>query len=336
MAGILARKERGNLVLFSVSALLAIAALVFFFLRAERPVEPSLGVTFSTAYARYLGVDPRETFSALLDDVGVRTFRIPVYWTEIEPADDDYRFDDLDWMMSEAAARGAEVTLAIGVKVPRWPECYIPDWAETGAYPFDRAKLDDFLTTVVTRYATSPALVRWQVENEPYFHFGLCPDVDPEQIDHEVALVRSLDAHPIVMTVSGELELWLPSAKPADVLGISVYRVAWNKAVGYIRYPVPAWFYRARAFLIRPFVEDVIISELQTEPWVSVDIHTRPAAEWYPLFTAEDLRDNVAYAARTGISEADLWGAEWWYYLKVNGEPRLWDEAKNLFYGDNL
>ncbi|NBS42037.1 hypothetical protein EBS80_05280, partial [bacterium] len=272
-----------------------------------------------------------ETFSAVIDDLGVRQFRIPVYWSEVEPADGTYRFDDLDWMMAQAESHGAKVTLAIGAKVPRWPECYIPDWAKTGAYPFDRSKLDDFLTTTVKRYQASPALVRWQVENEPFFNFGVCPNSDPEQIDHEIALVRALDARPVMMTVSGELEAWTPSAKRADVLGFSLYRTAWNAKVGYIRYPIPAWFYRLRASFVRAFVGDVIISELQTEPWLPVDVHDRAPADWYPLFTAEDLERNVEYAARTGIPEADLWGAEWWYYLKQNGEPRLWDEARKIF-----
>lgn len=331
MAGILARKERGNLVLFSLCALLAVAALVLAFVVAGRPARQSLGVTFSTTYARYLGIDPRETFTALLDDVGVRRFRIPVYWSEVEPADGTYRFDDVDWMLSEAAARGASVTLVVGAKVPRWPECYVPAWAQTGAYPFDRSKLDEFLTTTVTRYRSSPAVVRWQVENEPFFQFGMCPNADADQLDREIALVRALDDRPVMLTVSGEWEAWTPSAKPADVLGFSLYRTAWNKAVGYIHYPIPAWFYRVRAALVRSHADDVIISELQTEPWLPAGAHDRAPADWYPLFTAEDLRDNVAYAARTGVSEVDLWGAEWWYYLKVNGEPRLWEEAARLF-----
>lgn len=298
---------------------------------ANRSEEQTLGVTFSTVYARQLGLDPREAFAALLDEVGVRRFRIPVYWSEVEPVNGEYHWDDVDWIMAEAAKRGAAVTLAVGMKVPRWPECYIPDWAETGGYPFDREELEDFLRVTVERYKASPALARWQVENEAGFAYGVCPEPDAEQLAKEIDLVRSLDDRPIVLTASGELEWWLPVALRADVLGVSVYRVTWNRFVGYFRYPIPASFYRLRAALIRPFVKGVGISELQAEPWFPEAIENRTPAEWYAEFTEEDLREHVDFAARTGIGEADLWGAEWWYFLKKGGEPRLWDEAKNIF-----
>ena len=331
MAGIFTRKEGRNLGFFAAVALLLAAALAFAFAYPLRAPTPSLGVTFSTTYARYLGLDPRETFSALLDDAGVRRFRIPVYWSETEPAEGEYRFDDLDWMMSEAEARGAQVMLAIGAKVPRWPECYVPDWAVSGDGSFDRGKLAAFLETVVRRYAASPALVRWQVENEPYLSFGTCPKADPGQIDHEIALVRSLDARPVAMTVSGELEAWGSSATQADALGISLYRTTWNRYLGRVRYPIPALAYRLRAALVRASGHEIFVSELQAEPWFPNGVRSRDVADGYALFTDDDLRDNVTFAARTGIADVDLWGAEWWYYLHKNGEPRLWNEAKRLF-----
>ncbi len=299
---------------------------------AEVPVRQSLGVTFSTSYARDLGLDTRETFTALLDDVGVRQFRIPVYWSDVEPREGVFHWDDVDWMMGEAEKRGARVTLAIGKKVPRWPECFVPDWAETGDDLSRTAQLETFLTTVVERYRNSPALVRWQVENEPAFSFGVCPRPDMEEWRHEVSVVRLLDgAHPIVSTASGELEPWYPVAGPADVIGISMYRVTWNKLFGYFRYPIPAWVYRVRSVAARPFVDATIISELQAEPWFPEPIANRTPAEWSATFTPRDLAENVSFAARTGISETNLWGAEWWFWLKKHGDSGLWDEAKRIF-----
>jgi hypothetical protein len=134
-----------------------------------------------------------------------------------------------------------------------------------------------------------------------------------------------------MMTASGEAESWLPLAKPADVLGISVYRVTWNNIIGYFRYPLPPWFYRLRAFLISGRVDEVVISELQAEPWLPVPVESRTAEEWSRLFTPEDLRDHVDYAAGTDIPEAYLWGAEWWFYLKQHGQSRLWEEARMIF-----
>lgn len=321
-----------------IALVIAVVALAFAFVVAgNRPVEnQTLGVTFSTVYARQLGLDPRETFTALLDEVGVRRFRIPVYWSDVQPSEGEYRFDDIDWMMGEAAARGAEVTLAVGYKVPRWPECYIPDWAETGGYPFDREKLLAYLKTVVERYRESPALVRWQVENEPYLAYGICPESEEVEVAREVELVRSLDDRPVVMTVSGELQRWGPTADQADTLGFSLYRVTWNRLIGYFRYPLPPEFYRLRAWLVGSAADAVIISELQAEPWFPESIQNRAPSEWAAEFTAEDLRDNLEYAAQTGVEQVDLWGAEWWYFLSKNGEPGLWEEAKRMFSAANL
>ena len=299
---------------------------------AEVPVRQKLGVTFSTVYARDLGLDARETYLATLDDLGVRRIRIPIYWSEVEPREGEFQWGEVDWMMAEAEARGAAETLAVGAKVPRWPECFVPDWAEVGDDHSRSARLETFLTNAVERYRNSPALVRWQVENEALFKFGVCPDPDPDELSRELALVRKIDgSHPVVMTASGELEPWYPVAGPADIIGISMYRITWNKYFGYVHYPIPAWVYRVRSVAVSPFVDATIISELQAEPWFPEPIANRTPAEWSATFTPRDLADNVSFAARTGISETNLWGAEWWFWLKKHGDSGLWDEARRIF-----
>ena len=53
----------------------------FFNLPGPDPEEGAvLGITFSSRYATDLGLDWRETYTALLDEIGVRKVRIPVYW----------------------------------------------------------------------------------------------------------------------------------------------------------------------------------------------------------------------------------------------------------------
>ncbi len=298
---------------------------------SERPVEQKLGVTFSTTYAEWLGLDSERVFTELLDELQVRRFRIPVYWNEVERLQGVFDWTDLDRIMAQSEARGAEITLAIGAKVPRWPECYIPDWAKIDGVAIDKNALKEFLRTAVERYKGSKALVRWQIENEAFFSFGSCPEVDAELIAEEVAFVRSIDSHPIQMTASGELEPWLLTGRLTDVLGTSLYRKTRNPWFGDVTYPIPAWFYHVRSWMIGFWVEDVVISELQAEPWRDADPLERTAQEWDDRFGADDLRTNVEYASRTGISEAYLWGVEWWYFMKQHGESGLWEEAKELF-----
>lgn len=291
--------------------------------------ETIFGITFSPLYAGSLHVDPQTAFTAMLDELGVRDIRLPVYWDVAEPLEGQHSLDDVAWYVDEAAKRGARVTLAIGMKVPRWPECHIPSWVNEA----NRSEaLLRHIASVVTRFNDSPAVVRWQVENEPHFPFGLCPQMDLSLIDDEMALVRQLDpGTPIQLTVSGEQEPWASSARDADILGVSLYRFAWNSVAGLVVFPHPAAFYGLQAQTVAREVDAVVISELQAEPWFVEGVQPTTIQEKYAAFPAERLRDHVHFAQQTGLSEVYLWGAEWWYALHVGGESRLWDEAKKYF-----
>jgi hypothetical protein len=293
--------------------------------------KPALGVTFSTTYARSLGEDPNAVFLALLDDLRVREFRVPLYWSDIEKSPGQFDWSAYDQLVNEADARGAKLTLAVGAKVPRWPECYIPDWAETQDGVQFESSLLAFVEAAVRRYDGHPSVVQWQVENEALFPFGVCPPPSIPRLLDELKLVRSLSTKPIQMTSSGELESWPLVAWPADVLGVSLYRTTWNDLWGYARYPMPPVFYAVRAFLVSPLVKRVTISELQAEPWFFTSLKAQPLSTWIAAFPPSAMADNYQFALETGLPDVSLWGAEWWYYLKQNGHPELWEEARALF-----
>lgn len=321
------------LVLFGAFVvLLAILASIAFSANRQ-PNDMTFGATFSTQYASYLGFDWQEVYVAGLEELELKHWRIPVYWSDIEPEMGVYQFDDVDWMMDQALEHEAQVTLAIGLKVPRWPECFLPTWAQDAS----DEELDDhaytLVQTIVERYRNHEALERWQVENEPFFPFGECPQPSLQRVEQETALVRSLDPnHLIQSTVSGEQSFWLLSANRVDVLGFSLYREVWNPVIGTFVFPHNPSFYTWQRWLTEPFVDRVIVSELQAEPWLSGALYDEEGAiqEYYAAFPAEDLEANVAFAKRIGVEEVYFWGVEWWYYLKENGEPRLWDAGMGL------
>lgn len=261
----------------------------------------------------------------------MRRVRLAVPWDEVEPERGEFDFALYDRLLSLSAERGTKVTLAIGQKVPRWPECVPPEWA-VALSPEERGRaVLDLVAAEAAHFRGFPAVERWQVENEALFPFGDCPEPDPALVLGEAALVRALDGRPVQMTASGELESWALPAIPADVLGVSLYRTTWNDLYGYFRYPVPPWFYRVRSWLVSPWAQKVIVSELQAEPWFYADVRAKPLSYWAQAFTAADLRENAQYARETGLPEAYLWGAEWWYHLRRNGYPELWEEARRLF-----
>jgi len=119
-------------IIFSIIFLILLGGFLFFFVGKAKPAdEINWGIVFSQKHAEFLGLDWKENYSAILDDLGVKHLKLIAYWDLIEKEPDNYDFSDLDWQTQEAEKRGAKILLVIGIKVPRWPECHFPDWAET-------------------------------------------------------------------------------------------------------------------------------------------------------------------------------------------------------------
>ncbi|OGL96410.1 hypothetical protein A2318_03365 [Candidatus Uhrbacteria bacterium RIFOXYB2_FULL_45_11] len=327
-------KTRTSRILLLAVAILACGFLFVcasIWLREPAPKSVRYGVTYSTVYAWHLGLDVMQSYKDLIEDLGVRIVRLPVYWPDVEPDQGKYVWNQLDELVRYSESRQVELTLVVGRKVPRWPECFIPSWAQKLSKNDQEQAVKDMIETVVRRYRSSPAIVRWQIENEPFLPFGVCEQISKNDLQTEIALVRSLDTRPIQVTASGEMNPWGMISTMGDVLGISVYRETWNAVFGYFTYPLSPLFYRVRSWPIRWSGKEILVSELQAEPWFSEDLNARPVTYWYEVFTAEDFVKNINFVNEIGVSEVDLWGAEWWMYAKQHGEPRLWNEAAKLF-----
>src|SRR3989344_8328551 len=117
--------------------LLVIAAvvLIFFTLSVrEIPKELTYGVSFSKFHSDELELDWRETMSAVLDDLRARNIRFSAHWPLVEPKDGRFNFSELDYQMNEARKREVSVILAVGRRLPGWPECHEPDWLSQWGY----------------------------------------------------------------------------------------------------------------------------------------------------------------------------------------------------------
>jgi len=298
------------------------------------------GVSFSDKYARELGLDPRETYTKLLNDLGVRKFRLMSYWNEIEPTKNQYDFSNLDWQIQQANLVGAKVSLAIGLRQPRYPECHYPAWTNNLDYQEQLQALYAYLTAVVERYKGNSAISSWQLENEGLNHgFGTCRDFSRSRISAEYDLVKRLDsAHPIIMNVSDEVGLPVRGPR-GDEVGLSVYkRFHESKFCNcYLSYPMPAWWHGLRAALIDYFWhKPVIIHELQAEPWGPAATVQLSSEEQTKTMDATKLQAIVNYARRTNIRETYLWGGEWWYWRKIKfNDDSAWQVAKQIFTADH-
>ncbi len=337
------KRQTFKLIVKILLGLLLVALLVLiYFLKISKnyPRQMTLdhtpgyfGVTFSRKFAEELGLNWRNAYLAVLDDLGVKNIRLPIYWDDIEREPGVYDFSDYDFMVSQGAKRDVKFILSVGYRLPRWPECHEPLFMRTkSGAEWQKAELA-MLETVVRRYRYENSVVYWQVENEPLLNsFGLCPHSDIDFLQQEISLVRSLDDRPIIISASGELSSWKKEGQLGDIFGTTMYRVVWNNIFGYIHYPVPASFYRLKADLAGIDKTKRMIVELQAEPWVPHDnMKDFSPKEAVKSFDLDQFRANAQYAKNSGFTQAYLWGVEWWYFKKESGQSEYWDLAKELF-----
>ena len=311
----------------------------FFIGKTEPAKEITWGVNFSQKHAKNLGLDWKETYSALLDDLEAKNIKLATHWDLIEPREGEYYFQDLDWQITEAEKRGAKTLLVIGMKTPRWPECHIPEWAKNFRKEEQQERILNLIEKIVLRYQDSNSIWAWQIENEPFFPFGECPWVDKKFLKKEIALVKSLDTlkRPVVISDSGEGSFWIQAAKLGDIVGTTMYEKVWVRQLGfYFNYPLPPTFYWRKTQIIKNlFNKEVICVELQAEPWGPKLLYDSPISEQEKTMDLRQFQKNIEFAKKTGLKEFYLWGAEWWYWLGVkHGNYEIWEEAKKLFISD--
>lgn len=294
------------------------------------------GVNFSQKHSQNLGLDWKENYSALLNDLKVKNIKLITHWDLLEPEKDKFNFDELDWQIKEAENKGAKILLVIGMKTGRWPECHIPEWAKNYNKKEQQKEILEMLEQVVLRYRDSSAIKYWQVENEPFFPFGECPWVDKNFLKKEISLVKFLDLQnrPIVISDSGEGSFWIRAAQLGDIAGTTMYKKVWFRQIGiYIHYPFPPVFYWRKAQIIKKlFDKEVICIELQAEPWGPALLYDSPLGEQEKTMNLEQFKYNIEFAKKTGLKEFYLWGGEWWFWLKEKQKkPETWEEARKLF-----
>ncbi|MFZ3057701.1 MAG: hypothetical protein WA092_01510 [Minisyncoccales bacterium] len=323
-------------ILWSLLGLVVLFVAYFFIGFANQPKNMTWGVNFSVKQTDFLRLDSKETYVAILNDLGAKNIKISVYWDLIEKEKGVYDFSELDWQMAKAEKYNANIILAIGMRVPRWPECHLPNWARDLDKEKQQEEIMTMLKKIVLRYKTSPALSMWQVENEAFLKFGACPWADEEFLKKEVAFVKANDPdHKIIVTDSGELSFWIKAAQVGgDMVGVTTYEKVWQQQLrSYVSYPLPSVFYNRRADIVKNFFKQKVIGvELQAEPWCANSIMNSSSAEQEKTMNLKQFKKNVEFAKSTGIDTFYFWGAEWWYYMKtIYNNSEIWDEAKKLF-----
>src|SRR3990167_2397125 len=301
---------------------------------AKEPL--TLGASFIADYATSFGLDPYATLEAIFKDLQIRQVRLVSYWNKMEPQPGQYDFTELDWQYDLANRYDAKVSLSIGLRQPRWPECRQPAWTANMTKDQWQPRLYDFITAVVNRYKDNPATADYELENEFLLKaFGKCPDFDRQRLIEEYNLVKRLDPKTKLIISRSNNWVGIPVGKPTpDQFAISVYKRVWDYAYThrYVEYPMPPWFYASLAGYEELLSgKDMIIHELQAEPWPPPpkNLFETPLDEQFKSLDPKRLKDRIDFGIATGMRTIDLWGAEWWYWMKTkNDDPRFWNIVK--------
>ncbi|TSC56106.1 MAG: beta-1,4-xylanase [Parcubacteria group bacterium Gr01-1014_18] len=302
-----------------------------FIFRKNLEVNPETrwGFNFSEKYADEIGIDWQSGYLAMLEDFpDLEYVRLSATWDLVEPEPGVFDFSRLDWLVNEAGMKGRKVLLAVGRKLPRWPECQEPEWARPLSKKEMQASVMAYVAATVERYRDNPAVFAWQVENEPFFPFGDCKNYySLGNLSDEISLVRTLDSsRKVFVTDTGEFSLWFLAGIFGDEVGINEYFVTANPRWGYVHYPFPVWFYKDRISLFKSlFGKNIFASELQIEPWFTKSISETSTQEQLSLSNEIFIRSRMDFASKSGASPVYLWGMEWAYWAKENGHPEIWE-----------
>jgi len=316
--------------------------IIYFIYRPQVQENVNYGITFSKKYAKQLDLNWKTVYLSVLDDLEVKNLRLVAYWDDVEAERDQYDFSDIIWQLDQAELRDVNVIMTIGRKVPRYPECFQPAWWEKLDNPqVQNVELLEYVKTATETLKDYDNIVMWQVENEPFFKFGECqnPLLQKDTVLKEIEIVRSLDKRPILVQDSGEGGFWFPAYQAGDYLGISMYRKVWydfwHVFLGnfiYFKYPLAHWTYKIKADLTMVPHQNIIVTELQAEPWGPALNSQLSQKEKDKTMSRHQFLDTISYAQKAGFRDYYFWGAEWWYWEKyVNDNPYFWDTAKALF-----
>lgn len=328
------------IVIFAV--IIIIFASYFFIGKTQTQEKITWGIDFSQSQTEYLGLNWKEAYLAIINDLGVKNIKLHTNWNWIEGKKDNFYFDDIDWQIKQAEQKNVQIIYVIGMKTGRWPECHLPDWSINLSEKNQQEELLRYIAEVVDRYKNSKAIEYWQVENEPFFKFGKCPDwyyKNDDFLKKEIALVKSIDpSRKIIISDSGEQSSWFSAAKIGDIVGITMYRNAWAHVTNDFGFNVNFSLLNAKTYarksqiIKKMFGKDVICIELQAEPWVSKSFLENSLQEQSKTMNIDIFKNNIEFAKQTGFDKFYLWGVEWWLWMKEKqNQPEIWNEAKKLF-----
>lgn len=326
-------------------------------LASRAPVRSpgTLGATVSFRQARWLGLDPRELFEAVLS-AGFSPVRVIAYWSEVEATKGKFELSETMWQLDRARAANVKVVLSFGAKTPRYPEFNVPGWVLQGLGERGSSDREQFLlqhtlafnAVVLAAAGNDSALAYVQPGNE---------DLEPSEVTQWRSLsqsfVRSVVADarartrlPILLTSSmpltladflfrafrGHIDDALTYVEVADAVAFNTHVKIRNSLVGLTSnfnpgphyWPMLAWL-RNRTWAAG---KQAIIGELQAEPF---DYTVEQGDTWGrdPNITTRDVARLDCRVRDMQFGTRLAWGVEFAYWRLKQGDGSYWSQLVN-------
>ncbi len=323
------------------------------------------GFSYSFSQAKWFGYDGRKEFVWLLDNYKFSWVRLTFFWDEMADDSGNLKIDDLTFAIGEAKKRNVDVIIALGAKVPYYPEYHLPssEWAKVkfgeriglnSRLAPDLLAVDKKLVDALWVYDN---ISYWQVENEPFLANVNNMKIMPDLLAAEVAAVRAADPlkRPIILNSDGPSffnSQWknvFDILKPGDVFGISTYfkiqgtnlfafsafgkniKVPWPKPLSW---PVQSWYFLSPDLnYVKNYAQgrgfDFWVLETQAEPYIRV-IEDAGKNNGDYEFKPGDIQRVANYFNSFRVSNVGLWGANFWLYKKSVGDFSWTNEVKQV------
>ncbi len=321
--------------------------------------RPQYGFSYSFEQARWYGYDGRAAFTKLLDEAKFDWVRLPFFWNEMSDEEGNLKVDDLDFAVSEAKKRNVKVIIALGAKVPFYPEFHLPSSESSKLHFGDNINVDsaisfDLLTIdgkVVSHFSKYDNVFYWQIENEPFLPNVNKYRIDKSLIAREIKIVRDYDPkkRPVILTSDGPTVFnsrWkdlFPLLNRGDAFGTNAYfktqgtylasfskfNISWPKG---FYWPVQSWYLLSPNFdgidhYAKKRGVDFWVMEMQAEPYIRT---LDDAGRNQFTFSANDIVNADNFLKNSRISNVGFWGANFWIYREKLGDNSWMSAVKDI------
>ena len=308
----------------------------------------NIGTTFDYEQALNLGLDPKIVLHRILE-LKLSPIRIGIKWSKVETEKRKYYWKEYDNIINTISKEKVPILLSIGMKAPRWPEFFIPDWLLDHSISSSnnelKGSLFQFLESVLLRYGDNNSIKWLQLENEAFLASGPGKlSIPYEFLLTELEYVKKLTYKPIMITAqglptTGVFAEYLKGRSKykekiidlADIVGLNIYPIFEEKTIFGIhktfRASKAAWkYFENLVNKIKINKKEFWIAELQAEPWQLGDINLNDAYA-NKTCTPELVSKYLKRVEELGFENVLLWGTEFHIACEEKGNSEWIDKV---------